>query len=176
MLETSEWERTGTSFCPPALRYYNILSYHNKKLKTVLTHSQKKKGATGKNVRTFFSDSAALSDDAGILVYIGEPEASAKICVYVFILMRVFIQIYFWILFTRSKGLWLFPLHMNLIWGEGGSIQTWDQTFPAVASKSFQKSKVRLENQFNWSDELCLWRQPFVICLAVGFVVTYPDL
>lgn len=29
------------------------------------------------------------------LVYISEPEASAKICVYVFILLRVFIQIYF---------------------------------------------------------------------------------
>lgn len=48
------------------------------------------------------------------LVYnIREPEASAKICVYVFILMRVFIQIYFWILFTRSEELWLFPLHTS---------------------------------------------------------------
>lgn len=54
MLETSEWERTGTSFCPPALRYYNILSYHNKKLKTVLTHSQKKKVLLAKTCAPFF--------------------------------------------------------------------------------------------------------------------------
>lgn len=52
------------------------------------------------------------------LVYIIQPEASAKICVYVFTLKRVFIRIYFWILFTRSEELWLFPLHMNLIWGQ----------------------------------------------------------
>lgn len=35
------------------------------------------------------------ANDIDILVYIGEPEAGAKICVYVFILMRVFLQIYF---------------------------------------------------------------------------------
>lgn len=81
------------------------------------------------------------------LVYISEPEASAKICVYVFILMRVFIQIYFWILFTRSEELRLFPLHMNLIWLKKKSIQTRDQNFPAVASKPYQESEVQFKEK-----------------------------
>lgn len=74
------------------------------------------------------------------LVYLSEPEASAKICVYVFILMRVFIQIYFWILFTRYE-----ELHMNL------SIQTWDQNFSAAASKPFQESQVQFKRSLKIS-------------------------
>ena len=92
------------------------------------------------------------------LVYISEPEASAKICVYVFILMRVFIQIYFWILFTRSEELWLFPLntheshHEDYLKTENNNNnnkkkKTRDQNFPAVASKPFQESEVQFKRK-----------------------------
>lgn len=99
-----------------------ITSYH---ISTENTHTPWKKGAIfvacslgGKNKHTFLSGSPPpprpLSDDAGIFGLYKWTRGKCK-DMYVFILMRVFIQIYFWILFTRSEELWLFPLHMNLI-------------------------------------------------------------
>lgn len=111
-------------------------SYHTKELKTAtvpekkvlfLSENTPELQPQWKNKHTSFCDSAVSVSPPHhrslwepcltmliFLVYISEPEASAKICVYVFILMRVFIQIYFWVLFTRSEELWLFPLHTDL--------------------------------------------------------------
>lgn len=60
-------------------------------------------------------------------------------CVY---LKRVFIQIYFPILFTGSEELWLFPSHTCI---SSDSLGTWDQNFPAVTFFSpFHQNSVRL--------------------------------
>lgn len=160
---SAEWERMQ-AYDLVLLPWGITTSYHI--IKTENCHTPRKKGAifvnkkscslSGKNKHTFLSDSTVSvsphcsSQEACLmmlifLVYISEPEASAKICVYVFILMRVFIQIYFWKLFTRSEEMWLFPLHINLIWGKKNNIQTRDQNFLLLHRNLFRNQEVKVK-------------------------------
>lgn len=47
--------------------------------------------------------------------------------------------------------------------------------FPCCRIETFSGSGT-LENQYNWSNEVCIRQQQFAVCLAGGFTMTHPDL
>lgn len=108
------------------------------------------------------------------MVYIGELEASAKIYVYMCLFWWEYLYRYISENFLRGlKSCDCFHYrwisHEDLKKREKKqktktSIQTRDQNFPAVVRVRKKKKKLGVR------------QQQFVICLAVGFVATHPDL
>lgn len=46
---------------------------------------------------------------------------------------------------------------------------------PCCRIETFSGSR-KLENQYNWSNKVCIRQQQFAICLVGGFTMTHPDL
>lgn len=111
-------------------------------------------------------------------VYISEPETKCKrYVVYVFILTRVFIQIYFGVLFNEVWRVVVVSMtrgssseDLKKIKNDDNKMQTRDQNL-LLPCGNLSRS-----HRFSRRDRVCTRLQLFVVCLGVGFVPTYPDL